>query len=117
MLYGLAAFWGFIQVALPNSGATSILFAIAFASVVTSWAVFDSRVHAIFIPSVAWLLYYCTWPAASLLYLIWTRGISGFGYWVVNAIGLVVTVLLLFYLTFYLLYSLNMIDLRNFDRI
>ena len=52
---------------------------------------------------------------ASLMYLIWTRGIPGVGYWVVNAVGMLVMMLLLFYPTFYLLYSLDMIDLNNFD--
>ena len=116
-LYGLAAFWGVVQVVLPTSGSVNALSAIAFAAVATTWAIYDFRVIERRVPSIIWLIYFFTWPLASLLHLIWTRGIPGVGYWVVNAVGMLVVMMLLFYPTFYLLYSLDLIDLSNFQLI
>ena len=73
--------------------------------------------HTRGVPSIVWLLFFFAWPLASLLYLIWTRGIPGVGYWVVNVVGLFVVMILFFYTTFYLLYSFDMIDLNDFDLI
>jgi len=117
LLYGLAAFWGFVQVVIPDSGSAYFLTAIAFASAATAWAVHDARLLERCVPSIVWILFFFTWPVASLLYLIWTSGIPGVGYWVVNAVGLYVIMVVLFYPTFYLLYSLDMIDLSDFDLI
>ncbi len=114
-LYGLAAFWGLIQVILPSSGSAYVLTAIAVASAATAWAANDAKIHERGVPSIVWLLFFLTWPLATLMYLIWTRGIPGVGYWVVNVVGLVIVMMLLFYPTFYLLYSFDMIDLNDFE--
>lgn len=61
-----------------------------------------------------WLLFFCTWPVAALLHLIWTRGIYGVGHWLMHVVGLSVVMAVFLYPTFLLLDAMDMIDLNDF---
>lgn len=109
LLYGIVSAWGALQVVSPGSAAAYILSALLIASTATTWAVYDAQVREFYVPGIVWKLYFVTWPFASFLYLIWTRGVAGLGYWLVNAMGMVFTVCVTLYLAFYLRYSLDRI--------
>lgn len=110
LLYGVTAFWGIAQVVASESGAIYMITAFLLACAATFWAVLDGRIIERRLPAVASLVYFFLWPAASLAYLIWTRGWRGFRLWLLHLVGLFGTQLLTFYPTLILAYSFGLID-------
>ena len=110
-MYGLSAFWGVAQIIAPNSGSLYIASAIAFATSATLWFMVDRRILAKPQLPILQLLFFFTWPAASLIHLITSRGIRGFGFWLLHSIGLFATMCLTFFPTMFLLYWLGVLDL------
>ena len=110
-LYGLSAFWGVAQLIAPDNGPLYIGGAIAFATSATLWFAVDRRILRKPQLPILQLLFFFTWPAASLIHLLTTRGLWGFGYWLLHAIGLFATMCLTFFPTMFLLYWFGVLDL------
>ncbi|WP_068266955.1 hypothetical protein [Rubripirellula obstinata] len=96
LLYTLAAFWGVAQIASPNNVFLYYLSALLFAGTATCWASLDFRIQGRRFPGIVPLIYFLTWPAATLAYLVYTRGFRGLGYWALHALGLVAILMFTF---------------------
>jgi len=112
--YVAIAIWGVLQCVAADSTVTYYLASLIVAFLATNWAVVDSRTRASGFVAILQCVYFFTWPIASLVYLVATRGIRGIGWWLIHAVGLLVTVCLTFYPTFYLLYWFGWIDPNDF---
>lgn len=110
ILYVLAGFWGVAQIVGSINGLIYILAALLFATVATHAALEDSRLRQVQFVHILQVLFFCTWPIASLIYLIVTRGWRGFGWWFLHAVGLYAATCFAFYSTYILLYWTGMIN-------
>lgn len=110
-LYGLSAFWGVAQAVAPDNSLLYFASAIAFATSATLWFAIDRRILAKQKLPILHLLFFFTWPIASLIHLLVSRGIRGIGYWLIHACGLFGTMCLTFFPAVILQYWLGIIDL------
>lgn len=110
-LYGLSAFWGIAQVVGSNNALLHIAATLAFAATATSWFSVDRRIYERPRIPVLQLLFFFTWPIASFIHLVSTRGFRGCAHWLLHAVGLFVTMCLTFIPTILLLYWLGILDL------
>ncbi len=94
MLYVLAAFWGATQSVVVENSLLDFANSLAFASSATLWFVVDRRTQAKSSLPVLQLLFFFTWPLASLIHLVRSRGLRGIGYWLAHVIGLLVTMVM-----------------------
>lgn len=113
LLYGLAAFWGIAQIASPNNVFLYYLSALLFAGTATTWASIDFRIRGRRFPGIVPLIYFITWPAATLVYLCCTRGFRGLGYWLLHAFGLFAFLMLTFAASAFLFDWLGLINLDD----
>ena len=97
-LYVATAVWGVTQCFTQNAG-VYYLFALFMASMAAMWVVFDARHRGKPLVSAVQFLIFIFWPIAAPIYLIATRGIRGFGWSILNFIGLVVALCIGFYAT------------------
>ncbi|MEX1042722.1 MAG: hypothetical protein WDZ51_18955 [Pirellulaceae bacterium] len=109
-LYGLSAFWGVTQVVAPENPSFYAFSTLAFATLATMWFWLDRRILARPHLSILFLLFFLTWPIASFIHLLATRGLRGFGYWLIHALGLSATMSTMFILTMLLLFWLGVLD-------
>ena len=109
-LYGLSAFWGVAQLAAAENPLLQILSAFAFAALATTWFGIDRRVLGRPPLPILRLLFFFTWPVASLIHLLATRGLRGCGYWLVHAIGLFLTMCFTFFPSMLLLYWAGVLE-------
>ena len=112
-LYVLAAFWGVAQIVSPTNGLIYFVTTILFASVATLWAIEDSRIRGVHIVRILQVLFFFTWPIASLIYLLATRQWRGLGWWLLNAMGLFAVMCGTFYPTFILCSRMASIDVGD----
>jgi len=96
-LYGLSAFWGVAQLVAPDHSLLYIANAIAFATSATLWFAMDRLVLAKPAVPILQLLFFATWPVASLIHLVTSRGLRGMGYWLLHTVGLYATMCLTFF--------------------
>ena len=73
LLYVLAAFWGVAQIVSSANGLIYILSALLFATAATYAAIEDSRLLRIQFVRILQVLFFFTWPIASLICLMVTR--------------------------------------------
>lgn len=109
-LYGLSAFWGVAQVIAPDNAPLYIASAIAFATSATLWFSTDRRILAKPQVPILQLLFFFTWPVASLIHLPTSRGCRGVGYWLLHSVGLFATMCLTFFPAMFLLYWTGVLD-------
>jgi hypothetical protein len=98
-LYGLSAFWGVAQLIAPGNARLYVAGALAFAISATLWFAIDRRLLGKPQLPVLQFLFFISWPVASLIHLVTSRGLRGFGYWLLHSVGLIVTMCLTFYPT------------------
>ncbi len=110
-LYGLSAFWGVAQLVVPDNSLLYIASAIAFATSATLWFTLDRRILSKTRLPILQLLFFFTWPVASLVHMLSSRGIRGVGYWMLHAVGLFATMCLTFFPAMFLLYWLGVLEL------
>ncbi|QDS94878.1 hypothetical protein FF011L_36600 [Roseimaritima multifibrata] len=110
LLYGVTALWGIGQVVVPNSGSLYWIVSVLLGVAATCWVVEDMRIRGQRFYPVVPLIFFLVWPLASLGYLIWTRRFRGLGLWLLHLVGLIATVVIVFYPTVLLLYWLGVID-------
>ena len=110
ILYMLAAFWGIAQIVSSTNALIYVLFVLLCATVSTHAAIEDSRSLRVQFVHILQVLFFFTWPVASLVYLMVTRGWRGFGWWLLHALGLFAAMCLTFCPTYVLLYWMGMID-------
>ncbi len=110
-LYGLSAFWGVTQLIAPGNAQLYVASALAFATSATLWFAIDRRILAKPQLPVLQFLFFFAWPVASLIHLVTSRGLRGFGYWLLHSVGLLVTMCLTFFPTMFLLYWTGVLDL------
>jgi len=67
------------------------LISLAMAFTATNWAVADARRRDRNLHPVVRLIFFLTWPLASLVYLVATRKLRGFGWWLLWVLVLVGT--------------------------
>ncbi|WP_144057282.1 hypothetical protein [Novipirellula maiorica] len=92
-MYIMAACLGAMQVVTLNSGTLGILGALGLSTSATMWFWIDSHVRSRPHPWSLQFVFFLTWPLASLIYLLASRGgVRGLGYWLLHAIGLSVTI-------------------------
>lgn len=111
ILYGLSAFWGVAQLIAPDNAPLYIANAFAFAASATLWFVIDRRILAKPQPPILQFLFFFTWPVASLIHLLTSRGLRGLGYWLLHSVGLFATMCLTFFPAMLLLYWSGVLDL------
>ena len=104
LLYVLAAVWGVCQVISGQYALPFMLASLLYSSTATLWAATDSKLRARPLLPIVQLLFFLTWPIATCMYLIATRGWRGIGLWLLHAVGLMFTTCLTFYPTFLTLY-------------
>jgi hypothetical protein len=109
-LYFLAALWGVVQIVSANNGAVYLIFVLLFATSATYAAIEDGRLRQVQWLRIVQFLFLITWPFASLIYLMATRGWRGLGWWCLHAVGLIVATCLTYYPTFVILYAMGMLD-------
>ena len=110
-LYGLSAFWGVAQLVAPDNSLLYVVSAFAFATSATLWFAADRRVLAKPRLPILQLLFFFTWPVASLVHLLATRGLRGMGFWLVHSVGLFVAMCSTFFPAMFLLSWLGMLGL------
>jgi hypothetical protein len=111
-LYGLSAFWGVAQLIAPGNARLYVAGALAFAISATLWFAIDRRILGKPQLPVLQFLFFISWPVASLIHLVTSRGLRCFGYWLLHSVGLIVTMCLTFYPTMILLYWTGVLDLE-----
>ncbi len=111
-LYGLAAIWGAIQIAFPDSAGLYLLFTLMFALTATFWARFDALGRSKPIAPILQMLYFLVWPIGAMVYLISRSGWRGLGIAMRHGVGLLVTLAISFYLTFFGLHFAGLLDQR-----
>ncbi|MCA9239246.1 MAG: hypothetical protein KDA37_03565 [Planctomycetales bacterium] len=104
LLYVLAFLSGVSQTFGLTSSLAELVSSVLFVSAVTSAAVADSRVRRFAFLRVLQELFFFTWPIASLIYLVRTRGWRGLGWWCLHAIGLFLAMCFSFLAAFVALY-------------
>jgi hypothetical protein len=72
---------------------------------VADWIRLDSRSRGRPIPHIAQSLIWYTWMPSVIVYMLWTRKFSGFGWLLLHAIGLAVVMFVSFYATLTLTYG------------
>lgn len=112
-LYGLSACWGVAQTLERENAIVEVAGAIAFATTATLWFTIDRRILAKPQLPILQLLFFCTWPVASLIHLVASRGLRGFGYWLLHAIGMFATMCLTFIPGALVLSWMGVIDLDS----
>lgn len=110
-LYGLSAFWGVAQLVAPDNFLLYIIGSFAFSTSATLWFAIDRRLLAKPRLPILQLLFFFTWPAASLIHLLTSRGLRGIGYWLLHSVGLFVMMCLTFIPGMFFLYWMGMLDL------
>ena len=110
-LYGLSAFWGVAQLIAPGNAPLNVAGALAFAVSATLWFSTDRRILGKPQLPILQFLFFFSWPVASLIHLVTSRGLRGFGYWLLHSVGLFVTLCLTFFPTMFLLYWTGVLDL------
>ncbi|GAA5507780.1 hypothetical protein [Novipirellula caenicola] len=92
-MYVIAACLAAMQSAALNGGMLGILGALGLSTSATMWFWIDSHLRSRPHPWSLQFVFFLTWPLASLVYLLASRGgVRGLGYWMLHAIGLGVTV-------------------------
>lgn len=110
-LYGLSAFWGVAQVVAPDNSLLYLASAAAFATSATLWFATDRRILAKSRLPILQLLFFFTWPIASLVHLLTSRGLRGLGLWLVHVFGLFATMCATFFPAIILLHSIGVLDM------
>jgi hypothetical protein len=110
-LYGLSAFWGVAQLVAPDNSLLYIASAVAFATSATLWFGVDRRILAKPRLPILQLLFFFTWPIASLIHLLTSRGLRGVGHWLMHAVGLFATMCVTFFPAMFLLYWMGILEL------
>lgn len=105
LLYAATIAWGAVEVFTQHTGLL-FLFTIFSASTATWWAVVDARRRGHPIPYSLQFLLYLFLPVSLPIYLIWSRGLRGFGWSLLHAIGLGLAMCLGFYGTAFIVYKL-----------
>jgi hypothetical protein len=113
VLYGMSAFWGVAQLVAPGNSLLYIASAMVFATSATLWFTIDRRILSKAPLPVLQMLFFFTWPVASLIHLLTSRGIRGLGHWLLHAAGLFATMCLTFFPAMFLLYWLGFLDLET----
>ena len=114
-LYGMAAAWGAIQIAFPDSGLLYAASALLFATFASSWLWFDAKAREIKILPVLQMLYFFLWPIGAIIYLLYRSGTRGLVTALLHGIGLMTTLAMAFYATFYGLHFAGMLDARYYQ--
>ncbi|WP_372718686.1 hypothetical protein [Novipirellula sp.] len=91
-LYVMAGCSGAMQAVTQTNGLLGLLCALGFATSATMWFWIDSHLRSRPRPWSLQFVFFLTWPLASLIYLLASRGIRGLGYWILHAISLSLTV-------------------------
>jgi len=108
-LYALAALWGSIQLVFANNGRAYFLTGLMFATLATSWAVFDSKSRGTTILPILQMLYFVMWPIGATVYLVTRSGWRGLLIAGLHGIGLTLAVGVTFYVTFYSLHFVGLL--------
>jgi hypothetical protein len=98
-LYVLSALWGVAQITSRENALIYCLTSVMFGCAATLWAVTDSRIRGRPLLPIVRILFFFTWPLATLLYLVATRGWRGIGWWALNAFSLLATLCISLVLT------------------
>jgi len=111
-LYCLAVLWGALQVVFPDNGGVYLLFTLMFATCATLWARFDALARSKPMLPVVQMLYFFLWPLGSMIYLMARSGLRGLGLWLLNAVGIGATMVVVFNLTLFALHFAGWLDPR-----
>ncbi|MEM9412124.1 MAG: hypothetical protein AAGA30_13490 [Planctomycetota bacterium] len=106
-IYIAFLFWGVVQVLAPEVGGLYYLFALVAGGSAAWWAVLDASDRGRPILHIVQFFVLLFWPLAVPVYLIASRGIRGFGLSVAHAVGLMLALLIGFYVTVFSLYGLD----------
>lgn len=95
-LYAAVAVFGIAEVFAAEYGFVNVFLSLVIALLATNWLAIDCRRREIRLVPIVRLLYFISWPVASLIYLVSTRGVTGFGWWALNFVGLIGTLMIVF---------------------
>jgi hypothetical protein len=102
-MYATAAFWGSAQVLSPNNSLLVLATICAFSTAATFWFAIDRRILAKPHLQILLHLFFFSWPIATLIHLMTSRGLRGAGHWLMHSAGLLIAMCLAFYGTIILL--------------
>jgi hypothetical protein len=105
-LYIASLLWGIVQVFTQHAG-LYFLFAIIMATASALWTVSDARSRGRPVLHIVQLFLFLFWPIAIPIYLVLSRGIRGFGWSLLHAVGLMAALYLGFYITVFSVYGLD----------
>jgi len=115
-LYALAAVWGSVQIAFPDSAGLYFLFALMFAIAATSWARLDALSRSKPILPILQMLYFFLWPVGAVVYLVSRSGWRGFGTGALHAVLMSLAMGITFYATFFGLHFTGLLDPRYYQQ-
>lgn len=106
-LYAVSGFSGLSQGLIGEHAFLESLSALEFAAVATLWLTVDVRLRGRAIVPALQMVVFFTWPVATLIHLMTTRNLKGFGLWLLHVAGLITTFSLALMLGFALRYWLG----------
>jgi hypothetical protein len=109
-LYGLSVFWGIAYQFAADDARLEILGSMMFAMLATLWFVVDRTILGRPRILVLEMLFFITWPLAAFIHLVTTRGLRGFGYWLLHSIGLSLTMIIAAVITVVVMLLFGIID-------
>ena len=93
MVYLLCAFDAWLP-PLPAASLSRILDALLYGAVLAFWCGLDAKLRGRRYLRTYELATVFTWPGAMLIYLVWTRRLRGVGWYLLNALGMMLTFML-----------------------
>jgi hypothetical protein len=81
------------------------LISLTSAAAATIWAKADASIRDLHIVPIVYVIFFFSWPIASLVYMWVTRRWQGVGLWIINATSLMMTLSAMFYATAIALYA------------
>lgn len=117
-MYSLCGIFGISQVVAYSNLTVHNVLSLLLAGVATCWANADVTTRGIRFHVILRVIYFLTWPLASLVYLIATRKFFGVGWWLLNAAAMYGTTAVLYYTSYFILFTIgrgDLVDPELFD--
>ncbi|MEM9365311.1 MAG: hypothetical protein AAGD07_04885 [Planctomycetota bacterium] len=109
-LYTMAGIRGSSQIVSESNALLYWLSWIGFGTCATLWFVIDRRIQGKACLPILRMVFFFSWPLASLVHVVSTRGFRGLGIWGLHVVGLYATMFLTYIPTALLLHWFGMVD-------
>ena len=104
-IYLLIALWGVRRALLQEMRPIDLIICVTISFLMVQFCVIDSRIRGKpVLHSFRWMIFF-TWPISVPIYLLWSRGVKGIGPTVLYVLSIILTQVLAFHVTGYLIYG------------